>query len=246
MDTIIVVPCFNEAHRLRNDLFSSFIKRNPWVGFIFVDDGSSDDTPQLLSRMRRSNEEQVDILLLKKNGGKAEAVRKGMRAAFGKRPSFIGFWDADLSTPLESIGDLKQVFAEMPHVQWVIGSRVKLMGRHIERLPTRHYIGRIFATAASVVLRLPIYDTQCGAKLFRATPDLKAILQERFIANWMFDVELIARFSRRQSETRGLPAIRSIYEFPLKVWRHRRGTKIQLFDGLHSAVELYRIWRTII
>ena len=125
-----------------------------------------------------------------------------------------GFWDADLATPLEQIVDLAAVLLADPKLLMVFGARVRLLGRNIQRQPVRHYLGRCFATTASTLLRLPIYDTQCGAKLFRITPELGVVLADPFQSRWIFDVELLARFMARH---RGAPdAVRDrIYEYPL-------------------------------
>ena len=54
-----------------------------------------------------------------------------------------------------------------------------------------YYLGRLFATLASTLLDVRIYDTQCGAKIFRSTDDLKIVLSKPFLSSWIFDVELI-------------------------------------------------------
>ena len=104
----------------------------------------------------------------------------------------------------------------------------------------RHYLGRVFATVASLVLGLPVYDTQCGAKLFRATRELREILSEPFLSRWIFDVEIIARFVQQHGSDRDQVQNR-IYEFPLCVWRDVPGTKLKPADFLRAGRELWAI-----
>src|SRR5690606_7016032 len=141
----------------------------------------------------------------------------------------------------EAIADLRAVLEEMPTVDVVMGARVKLLGRMIERHAWRHYLGRVFATATSIALRLPVYDTQCGAKLFRVSDRLAELFRSPFIARWIFDVELIARMIR-QRRSRGLPdAGTAIYEFPLLEWRDVPGSKLKPRDFARAAFDLASI-----
>jgi glycosyltransferase involved in cell wall biosynthesis len=237
---ILVIPCYNEAHRFHSPEFRAFLSHRPDTSFLFVNDGSTDDTLALLKRLQAETPDRVDILDLPRNSGKAEAVRRGLLHAL-QTPglSYTGFWDADLATPLNAVHDLLGILCNDPEVQMVFGSRVKLLGRHIERRALRHYLGRVFATCASMVLRLPIYDTQCGAKLFRVTPDLTTVLQQPFCSRWIFDVELIARFLNLYaygSRPRDLrPAI---YEFPLQQWTDIPGSKVGPTDFLTAIRDL--------
>src|SRR5690606_25184869 len=114
----------------------------------------------------------------------------------------------------------------------------------IERHAWRHYLGRVFATATSIALRLPVYDTQCGAKLFRVSDRLAELFRSPFIARWIFDVELIARMIR-QRRSRGLPdAGTAIYECPLRGWRDVPGSKLKPRDFARGAVGLASIYWT--
>jgi hypothetical protein len=139
---------------------------------------------------------------------------------------------------------LCSVLEERAEVQMVLGSRVKLMGREIERHAHRHYIGRVFATAASLILRLPVYDTQCGAKVLRTTDRLRQILEEPFRANWTFDVELLARFMWSDPEESLPDPQRTIYEFPLPVWRDVGGSKLHVSDYPRVPTDLLTIYLT--
>jgi dolichyl-phosphate beta-glucosyltransferase len=237
----IVIPCYNEDVRLNRTAVLDYLARSPEKSILFVDDGSTDCTLKTLENLEREAPAQISILCQPRNFGKAEAVRTGLLRALSNQGRYVGYWDADLATPLEAIDDLLAVLVARPWVDLVLGSRVKLLGRCIERKLYRHYLGRAFATCASLVLDLPVYDTQCGAKLFRVTPDLRNILREPFLSRWIFDVELLARVltSHMGDRDRG----RAIYEFPLEYWRDVPGSKVLAKDFLRAARELAAIHR---
>src|SRR5207237_7949635 len=141
--------------------------------FLFVNDGSRDRTLRMLEALRESEPRKFSVLNLERNSGKAEAVRRGIITALDQKPEFTGFWDADLATPLSEIPGFLEVFETRPEIAMVFGARVRLLGRDISRHATRHYVGRIGATLISKTLGLAVYDTQCGAKLFRAGDALR-------------------------------------------------------------------------
>src|SRR5262249_19557526 len=94
----------------------------------------------------------------------------------------------------------------------VLGTRVSMLGRDIERSRLRHYLGRLFASAASLVLDLSVYDTQCGAKVFRRTPALDAAISEPFLSRSVLDVELLARLVAGTTSAPGMDRQRIIEE----------------------------------
>jgi len=239
--TTIVVPCYNEAERLDIDAFVAFTADRPWLTLIFVDDGSTDATAKAIDDARRRVQDRIHCLTLPRNSGKAEAVRRGVLQAIEDGPQLVGFWDADLATPLLDIDSFRALFEHQPDLQIVMGSRAKLLGTHIERSELRHYFGRIAATAVSGILGIPVYDTQCGAKLFRVQPGLPALFGEPFITRWAFDVEILARWLIHR-ET-GAEAHRSIVEVPLQRWIDVPGSKLRVGDFLRAPTDLWRIWR---
>jgi len=163
--------------------------------------------------------------------------------AFQENPDYVGFWDADLATPLDAIYDFCQMLDSDPSIEMIFGSRVRLLGRRIQRSAIRHYPGRVFATAASQVLGLSVYDTQCGAKLFRATPQIRSLFEEPFVTRWLFDIEIVARLIRARRGTTMCQAGEAIYEFPLYEWRDVPGSKVKPKDFFMAFAELWTIWR---
>jgi len=240
MKVAVVVPCYNEAGRLDVDALTRYLTRHPRVNLLFVDDGSTDATWELLQQLVAAAPQHAAAMRLLRNAGKAEAVRKGMLELISRDAEVVGFWDADLATPLSNLPLFLDVLEENPGIEWVIGSRVRLLGRRVERRAVRHYFGRAFATVASLALAMPVYDTQCGAKLFRVTPGLERILSLPFTSRWIFDVEMMRRLSlldgfdcRRPSDV--------IYELPLVEWHDVKNSRVRPTDFPRALLELIRI-----
>ncbi len=234
----IVIPCYNEAARLNRTAILDHLIHSPERLILFVDDGSTDSTLGMLKDLQKEMPTQIAVLQIEPNAGKGEAVRTGLLSALRNNVRFVGYWDADLATPLDAVDDLLRVLETQQDVDIVLGSRVKLLGRTIDRQWHRLSTWvRAFATCASLVLDLPVYDTQCGAKLFRVTPALERILKEPFLSRWIFDVELLARFltlpGQDQFRARG-----AILEYPLLCWRDIPGSKVRPKDFFRAAREL--------
>jgi glycosyltransferase involved in cell wall biosynthesis len=231
----IVVPCYNESARLRPDPLVELARLDPFH-LVLVDDGSTDDTRARLASIAARSEGRAHVLALDKNRGKAEAVRRGLRLALDEGAGVAGYLDADLATP---IWEVPRLLAELddPKVEVVLGSRVALLGRHIERSAVRHYLGRVFATVASIGLGLAVYDTQCGAKLFRKSEAFLHALEEPFTSRWAFDVEILGRMLYGPA---AIPAS-SLVEVPLREWCDVPTSKVSPLAMVRSGLELIGI-----
>lgn len=238
----MVVPCYNEAHRLDAEAFRRFASERPWLRLLFVDDGSQDSTSQLLGALVKTCPERFELLRLPVNRGKAEAVRTGIEHEMAAGVACVGFWDADLATPLVELDAMRTAMLERPALELVLGSRVQLLGHRVERHSWRHYFGRVAATLVSQLLTLHVYDTQCGAKLFRVTPGVQEAFRQPFVTRWEFDVEILARWLAYQ-RARGEPELHEkLLEIPLEVWRDVAGSRIGLGDFLRAPLDLARLW----
>lgn len=234
----VVIPCYNETDRLDVNQLITFYKTNINYYFLFVNDGSSDATFELLQEIQNNRNDRISVLDLKNNVGKAAAVREGMLAAnLWKSFSIIGFLDADLSTPISEVPNLVAHFKN--EVLFVFGSRCRRIGAEVKRKLYRHIFGRVFATFASNMLSLPVYDTQCGAKFFKREIT-KIIFSEEFKSNWVFDLEIFYRFVREFKKSN----INNIAkEISLEVWEDKDGSKIKLKDLFIIPLEMIKLYR---
>ena len=236
-EVCVVVPCFNEAGRLRGRDFISFVDSHGDASVCFVDDGSSDGTYSVIERLQQARPSRILIRRLDRNAGKAEAVRFGaLQVAALRQFQFIGYWDADLSTPLSEVEHLLAAFRDNPRCQLSMGSRVKRLGSHIDRRTARHIFGRLFAACATGILGLPVYDSQCGAKLFRAAA-VDTMFGEPFLTRWLFDLEILVRLRNHV----GLAAMDTMMEVPLRAWQEVAGSKLRPREVLRVPLELLKI-----
>jgi glycosyltransferase involved in cell wall biosynthesis len=232
--SLVIIPCYNEGKRLEIVVFEEFLKNNSTFALLFVNDGSTDDTLKIISTLERIYTNAYS-LNLENNQGKAEAVRKGINFSLSSfKFKYIGFFDADLAMPLDTLLDLENSL-EKQNFKMVIGTRFKRLGAKIERSGFRHFFGRIFATAAANVLKMDVYDTQCGAKLM--TKEIAEIIfQDIFISRWLFDIELLARIKNSILQGQDF-----ILEYPLKEWKEIEGSKIKITDVFRFPYELLKI-----
>ncbi len=231
MAIAFIVPCYNEAERTDFKVFKTWQNTHPEVSFYFVNDGSSDNTLEAITALFDSSK----VIDLAENCGKAEAVRRGMKEVCSdQKYSHIGFLDADLATPLSEISLFEYWVQKKKEV--IIGARILRLGGNINRKWYRHYLGRFFATAASILLNLPVYDTQCGAKLFERKI-LSEVIEEPFISKWIFDVELFLRL-----KLKGSSAVKNWHEIPLENWEDIGGSRLKTSDFLKAPFEMISLY----
>lgn len=238
-DFVVVIPFYNESKRFEERKFIDFVQATTNFTFVLVNDGSTDDTISILKKIESIFPEKIFVLDNSFNQGKGESCRKGLVYAIEKLNStYAGYIDADFATPLTELYRGKLIFdTKQDEVQVLIGSRIKKLGSRINRNPTRHYLGRVFATLISILLRLPIYDSQCGFKFFK-TEILKPVLRDKFISKWFFDVEILLRIKLKYGSEF---CLKHFYEIPLTEWNEIKGSKIKFSDFISVPLELLRI-----
>jgi len=241
----IVVPCFNEAKRLPVDAFAAWCEAHPQWRFRFVDDGSTDGTAEAIRGLvERVGRGHAVLTALPDNQGKAEAVRRGLLAAADAGSAFVGFFDADLATPLDDLPRLLAPLRADPVLEMAMGSRVQMLGHAVRRRVGRQFAARAVAHLAALALDLPVHDTQCGAKLMRNGPALRAALSRPFASGWIFDMELIQRISIHARD-HGVADPASVFiEVPVSAWRDVADSKVRFVDACLATTRIWGIYRT--
>lgn len=240
MKTAIIIPCYNEAKRLDKQAFSAFILEDNNYHLCFVNDGSKDNTLEVLHELQKVDENKVSVIDMKRNSGKATAVRAGARYLYSRSDvKQMGFIDADLSTDFKDFDELVKKLEDNTQLKMVFGSRNSGDNDGIKRDGSRKLLSNIVKLFIYMILGLPIKDTQCGAKVF--TRDVIPTLYGRsFKSKWLFDVEIFLRLKRSYGNSKMV--MNHILEVPLKRWVHMDDSKLGMVDSLKIPLALMEIW----
>ncbi|MFF2849589.1 dolichyl-phosphate beta-glucosyltransferase [Streptomyces sp. NPDC058001] len=228
VDLSVVVPAYNEEHRLGPTLEAicahlgaADSRWGTWE-LIVVDDGSTDGTRKLADEAA-ARDPRVHVVGSEHNGGKGHALRVGVLASYGRR---VLVTDADLAAPIEELDHLDKALSE-GHAA-AIGSRAT-PGATIEN--RQHRVRELLGRTGNFLIRgvaVPgIRDTQCGFKLFEGDLAREAFAASR-LSGWGIDVEIL-QYLRRQEAP--------VAEVPVR-WAHQPGSKVRPLDYARVLAEL--------
>lgn len=230
-DVSIIIPAYNEKFRLPMTLEKvlAYLEKQDWSWeVVLADDGSTDGTPDLIEQQFP----RCRVLRADRNRGKGAAVRRGMLGARGKLRLFT---DADLSTPIEELDGMIGAM-RAGNDDLVIASRALPESQLVVRQPWwRELSGRIFNAIAQPLSGLPLVDTQCGFKLFRAAAADFLFARQRS-EGWAFDVEVLML-----AQLFGF----AVREYPVR-WINSEASKVSLLRAaprMIGDILVFRWWR---
>jgi len=229
-----IIPAYNESERLSVSLpkVLDYIRKHKLAAeVIVVNDGSSDDTADVVRRFAAASSE-IRLLENPGNRGKGYSVRNGMLHGRG---DVLLFTDADLSSPIYEAGKLFDAIAHGADI--AIGSRWLQAELQTERQPWyRQLYGRLFNLGLKIVLGLPYRDTQCGFKAFSRAA-AQTVFSRQQIERWGFDPELLFVADKLRLRT---------VEVPVE-WAHDHRSRINpLRDGLNMGLEMLQVrWNDV-
>lgn len=239
MKNVIVVPCYNEENRLNITRFGNFLANNNKYSICFVNDGSSDSTIEMLKEFQNQHPDNCTVLDLKVNQGKAEAVRAGVNFSIkSKEVESVGYLDADLATDFEDYDILASKLQDpLNNRLCVFGSRKLDDQSDIKRSLMRDFASKIVGILIRFILKMPIKDTQCGAKVF-SSQLAKQIFSKSFKSKWLFDIELFIRIKNMYANR----AFNKLEEVALQRWVEVGDSKITLSESLKMPGQLFSIF----
>lgn len=234
----IIVPCYNEEKRFPFKEFLSFAQANKDVLLCFVNDGSKDKTVSVLKGVQAECPDNICVFDLKKNGGKAEAVRQGMLYIASNFPvTLLGFLDADLATLPEEWLQMAKYKEQYPQFGAIVGSRIQRLGAKINRDDNRSLFSNIIKKFIRIILKTSFQDTQCGAKIFHRSL-VPTLFNTSFMTPWLFDVEIFLRLQKKFGRT---SLQNGVLEFPLMHWTEVGGSKLKLKDTIKIPMQLTQL-----
>ncbi len=238
LSCLLVIPCYKDGHRLSPFLKSLRQLLPSNFAIQVVDDGSGKDHAKLLHQIILELDHHqphfgaqiLPPIFLPQNQGKGAAVRAGWGGC--AKYDISAFVDADGSISAQEVfRGFHYLTDHWSEIDGVLGSRIRMLGKKVERNPFRHISGRIFATAVSLLCKLPVYDSQCGFKLFKS--NFLAQIRDQAESNrFAFDVELILLLELAGAR---------LHEIPID-WADQAGSKVRFSRDIPAM--LFDVWKT--
>ncbi len=235
----IIIPCYNEANRIDLDSFEDFINSRNDYSICFVNDGSSDNTLELLNEFKSKHPNRVHLVNCESNRGKGEALRNGVHYVLNNTSSKnIGFLDADLATGFKDYENLVENLEISGHKKsMVIGSRIRHEEKNIIRNPIRAFLSKLINKVIVLIIGMKINDTQCGAKVF-SRESAHFIFSKKFKSRWLFDIEMLMRLRNKIGKKK---LASQVNEVSLSKWNDVEGSKISYKDIIIMPIQLINI-----
>ena len=217
--------------------------RDDHLRILFVDDGSTDGTGQTLAAVQRATPSESACTPCRRTRARPRRSGRGCSQPWNRQSHM---WVTSMPT-----SQLQQASTGGSWKRWrARHSSASCLGR-ARRCSASISIGTLcaitvaawFATIAGRILGIAVYDTQCGAKVFRSSPRLREALVEPFTSGWAFDVELLSRLTCDGNHSPRLQ-LSELGEVPLHQWRDVAGSKVSLLDAVLMAIPLGIVWRT--
>lgn len=239
---LLVIPAYRESMRLPgflDDLIKVLSQTHPAISILIVDDGSGAEEQRAIAEVCKRHVESAQPrlltpLMLKHNQGKGTAIRQGWAEGLHiQAADWIGFVDADGAISAREVRRLIEMAAGRADRPVLFASRIRMLGKKIDRSFTRHLSGRLFATLIGNTICAEVYDSQCGCKLLPAEA-WQRIADSLHEPGFAFDIELLAALRRTNQP---------IEEVPID-WADQPGSKVRLLrDGWRMLRAVRRIKR---
>jgi dolichyl-phosphate beta-glucosyltransferase len=229
----IVIPSYKESIRLPIFLSTLAHVLPKEMNLIIVDDGSpKEDFQSLKDKIAPFLNEQIQLLRYEKNRGKGGAIEFGLEHTDAP---WLGFLDADGSISATEVLYLWNFAKSQNNFDLVLSSRIKLLGKTIDRTFKRHFFGRIFVTYMNFLFHVPVYDSQCGYKIFRKSL-YESVKNQILNKRWLWDTELVILSYKSKF---------NCIEIPID-WQDIPGSKISLIsDSIKMALGLWEFKKSL-
>lgn len=225
----IIIPAYNEENRIAPCLerLKTFCRNKKWdYEIVVVEDSSNDDTASIVDGYHRLNE-RITLMTLPTRLGKGGSIAC---AALQSITEYTAYMDVDLAA---DVTQLEHMLKSIDSHDIVIGSRI-LRGNlpPIKRPLYRSVLSFLYSRAFATLFGIPIYDPQCGIKIFK-TPVLSKLLKNIMVSGFAFDTDLIVAAHSMSM---------SVQEIPVE-WIHQESSKVEVFSEIKTmGLDLLSIW----